>query len=99
MNGMRLSELAPTVWFGASGVRALVADLSPTVVATYARAFIQHLRISGQLAAQTCVVGWDLRPSSPAIDAAVGAALVQDGLQVDWAGQVPTPVSRTRTRI
>jgi phosphomannomutase len=55
--------------------------------------FIQHLRQTEQLPENTshCVVGWDLRPSSPAIAAAVCAGLQQEGLQADWAGCLPTP--------
>ena len=70
---MLLQDIAPTVGFGTSGVRALVSDLTAPVVATYVRVFIGHLRQAGQLREGTrqCVVGWDLRPSSPAIAAAV----------------------------
>ena len=90
---MNLADLAPPVGFGTSGVRALVSGLTAPVVATYVRVFIQHLRQTGQLPAGTnqCVVGWDLRPSSPSIAAAVCAGLQQEGLQADWAGCLPTP--------
>ena len=95
---MFLKDLAPTVGFGTSGVRALVADLTAPVVATYVRVFIQHLRQTGQLSAtmRQCVIGWDLRPSSPAIAAAVCAGLQQEGLQADWAGCLPTPALALR---
>jgi phosphomannomutase len=95
---MFLKDLAPTVGFGTSGVRALVKDLTAPVVATYARVFIQHLRQTGQLPEGTrhCVIGWDLRPSSPAIAAAVCAGLQQEGLQTDWAGCLPTPALALR---
>lgn len=95
---MFLKELAPSVGFGTSGVRALVSDLSAPVVASYVRVFIQHLWQSGQMKPGTtrCVVGWDLRPSSPAIAAAVCAGLHQEGLQCDWAGCVPTPALALR---
>ncbi|WP_439112233.1 phosphomannomutase [Hydrogenophaga sp.] len=90
--------MAPTVGFGTSGVRALVTDLSAHVVASYVRVFIQHLRQTGQMKPGTthCVVGWDLRPSSPAIAAAVCAGLLQEGLECDWAGCVPTPALALR---
>lgn len=95
---MFLKDLAPSVGFGTSGVRALVADLSATVVASYVRVFIQHLRQTGQLKPTTmrCVVGWDLRPSSPDIAAAVCIGLRQEGLEPDWAGCVPTPALALR---
>jgi len=95
---MFLKDLAPSVGFGTSGVRALVADLSATVVVSYVRVFIQHLRQTGQLEPTTmrCVVGWDLRPSSPDIAAAVCLGLRQEGLEPDWAGCVPTPALALR---
>ncbi len=95
---MFLINFAPSVGFGTSGVRALVSDLTPPVVATYVRVFIQHLRQTGQLQASTnhCVIGWDLRPSSPDIAAAVFAGLQQEGLLPDWAGCLPTPALALR---
>jgi phosphomannomutase len=95
---MKLKDIAPAVGFGTSGVRALVSDLTANVVATYVRVFIQHLRQTGQLPAGTrhCVVGWDLRPSSPDIAAAVCAGLQLEGLQADWAGCLPTPALALR---
>jgi len=91
-----LKQFAPNVGFGTSGVRALVNDLTPQVVATYIRAFIQHLRITQQIQSDRCVLGWDLRPSSPQIAAWVAAALVQEGLKIEWAGCVPTPALALR---
>lgn len=86
-----ISQIAPNVAFGISGVRALVSDLSPVAVSAYTQAFVAHLRNSQQLSKPTCVVGWDLRPSSLGIAAVVGAALVEQGIHVEWAGPVPTP--------
>ena len=93
---MTLSEFAPEVGFGTSGVRALVADLNTTVVFAYTRAFISHLRASGQITGDNCVIGWDLRPSSPLIAAAAAAALQAESLKVEWAGLVPTPALALR---
>lgn len=90
-----LQTLAPQVGFGTSGVRALVADLTPSVVWAYTEAFLGHLRQSGQYSGKDCVVAWDLRPSSPAIAATVGAAAAQ-GFDVEWAGPVPTPALALR---
>ena len=91
-----LKTLNPQVGFGTSGVRALVTDLTPELVWTYTRAFVRHLRQSGQLSQAQCVLGWDLRPSSPKIAAAIAAALQFEGLAIDWAGAVPTPALALR---
>jgi phosphomannomutase len=87
---MTLRDAFPAVGFGTSGVRALVADLTPDVVVAYARAFVRHLRACG-VGADACLLGWDLRPSSPAIAAAVAVGLEAEGLRVVVAGPVPTP--------
>ena len=87
---MLLKDYAPAVGFGTSGVRALVEDLTPDVVAAYARAFVQALRSRDQRV-DGCVVGWDLRPSSPSIAAAVCAGLEAEGVQPEIAGPCPTP--------
>lgn len=91
-----LNQFAPDVGFGTSGVRALVSDLTPQVVAAYTRAFIGHLRNTQQLETDSCVLAWDLRPSSPQIASSVAAALLQEGLKIDWAGCVPTPALALR---
>lgn len=96
MSHMRLSELAPNVGFGTSGVRALVTDLQPTVVQAYTCAFVRYLRSSGQMQGTQCVVGWDLRPSSPSIAASVCAALQNERVAVDLAGCLPTPALALR---
>lgn len=96
MSYMRLSEMAPNVGFGTSGVRALVTDLQPAVVQAYTCAFVRHLRSSGQMRGTQCVVGWDLRPSSPLIAASVCAALQNEGLTIDLAGCLPTPALALR---
>ncbi len=78
-------------------MRALVADLTPSVVWAYTQAFLGHLRQSGQYSGKAFVVAWDLRPSSPAIAAAVGAAAAAQGFDVEWAGPVPTPALALRS--
>lgn len=96
---MNINTLAPNVGFGTSGIRALVSDLTSKVVAAYIRAFIQHLRDSQQIQSNRCVLGWDLRPSSPQIAGWVAAVLVQEGLEIDWAGYVPTPALALRALV
>jgi phosphomannomutase len=86
----KLRDAFPSVGFGTSGVRALVTDLGPEVVSSYARAFARHL-LAVDVPKGACLLGWDLRPSSPAIAAAVAAGLEAEGLRVVVAGPVPTP--------
>jgi len=89
---MTLRERFPTVGFGTSGVRALVDDLTPEVVSAYARAFVLALRAAGEPgAAARAWIGWDLRPSSPAIAAAVCAGLEAEGCEPLLVGPTPTP--------
>ena len=51
------------VRFGTSGVRGLVADLTPEVCRAYTLAFLDVLEGAGG----DILIGHDLRPSSPAI--------------------------------
>lgn len=87
---MLLKDYAPAVGFGTSGVRALVSDLTAEVACAYARAFTRALATRG-VRAETCVLGWDLRPSSPDIAAAICAGLEAEGVQPEIAGACPTP--------
>ena len=48
--------------FGTSGLRGLVTELTPDLVASYVRAFVAACPQGSAVH-----VGWDLRPSSPAI--------------------------------
>lgn len=91
-----LKQLAPNVGFGTSGVRALVADLSPTVVWAYTQVFVAHMRQTQAQPITRCVLAWDLRPSSPGLAAAAAAALADLGIQTEWAGPVPTPAMALR---
>jgi len=98
----KLRDAFPSVGFGTSGVRALVADLSPEVVSGYARAFARQVAggASGSPRAgaalpddrPACLVGWDLRPSSPDIAAAVCAGLEAEGVDPAWLDQVFAPI-------
>lgn len=72
--------------FGTSGLRGLVDDLTPILVGNYTRAFLASAAHGGAVH-----VGWDLRPSSPAIAAAVMAAARASGVQVVVCGPLPTP--------
>lgn len=79
---MRSSGVA----FGTSGARGLVADMTPEVCYAYAAAFWQTVG-----AGNRAVIGHDLRPSSPQVAAACAAALADRGVEVVYAGVLPTP--------
>lgn len=92
-----VKELYPAVAFGTSGVRALVADLTDQVVATYVAAFVSRLKSVGMLVSETpVVVGIDLRPSSPRIAATVCRTVQYLGYPVEYLGSLPTPALALR---
>src|SRR3546814_5300066 len=69
--------------------RGLVDDLSDEACAAFVLAFGS---VAGQLFDfGRIAVGWDLRPSSPRIAAAVMAAVRAAGLKAEWCGMLPTP--------
>jgi phosphomannomutase len=75
------------VQFGTSGARGLVANMSDEVCYAYAQAFLRAVAP----AADTVVLGHDLRPSSPAIAAACARAVRDAGKEVLFVGALPTP--------
>ena len=72
--------------FGTSGLRGLVAELTPDLVAAYTEAFLAVCPVGTGLH-----VGRDLRPSSPRIAGDVIAAAVRSGVGVHDCGALPTP--------
>ncbi|NVK58192.1 MAG: phosphomannomutase [Alteromonadaceae bacterium] len=72
--------------FGTSGLRGLVVELTPNLIADYTRAFLAACPTGGAVH-----VGWDLRPSSPDIAAVVMATARAEGIVVKTAGALPTP--------
>ncbi|OOY18433.1 phosphomannomutase [Thioclava sp. DLFJ5-1] len=72
--------------FGTSGLRGLVTELTDALVTDYTRAFI-----SACPQGEAVHVGWDLRPSSPAIAETVIAAIRAAGLTAIREGALPTP--------
>ena len=72
--------------FGTSGLRGLVTELTPNLVAAHVQAFIRACPVGTGL-----FVGRDLRPSSPAITDMVAKAAQAAGLAVTDCGDVPTP--------
>lgn len=77
--------------FGTSGVRGLVVDLVGQPARRYVTAFLRHLQASGQMQAGRVLVGYDLRPSSPAIAEDCLAAIASAGFEPVDCGAVPTP--------
>ncbi len=78
--------------FGTSGIRGLETELTDQACSRLARAFIRHFRsVSGNQAPQKCIIGGDLRRSTPRILAAVAKGLSQEGITALDAGILPTP--------
>ncbi|KAJ57384.1 phosphomannomutase [Actibacterium mucosum KCTC 23349] len=71
--------------FGTSGLRGLVTELTPDLVADYVHAFLTIVDCD------TLFVGRDLRPSSPDIAASVTDAALQAGVDVVDCGALGTP--------
>ncbi|MCI2401170.1 phosphomannomutase [Aliiroseovarius subalbicans] len=72
--------------FGTSGLRGLVSELTPGLISSYVRAFLESCPHGGGV-----YVGWDLRPSSPDIANAVIDTVRAAGLEAVNCGPVPTP--------
>jgi phosphomannomutase len=72
--------------FGTSGLRGLVTELTPALVADHVRAFLAACDPGPAVH-----IGWDLRPSSPAIADVVLRTLSQEGVPAVVAAAVPTP--------
>lgn len=76
--------MAPS--FGTSGLRGLVTELTPALVARYVQAFLAACPHGGSL-----YVGRDLRPSSPRIAQDVIEAAQAVGIDTVDCGDLPTP--------
>lgn len=74
------------VKFGTSGLRGLVAEMTPALVRQHVAAFLETCDTGDRL-----YVGQDLRPSSPRIARDVMAAARAVGVDVVACGAVPTP--------
>lgn len=77
--------------FGTSGVRGLVVDLEGQPARRYVAAFLKHLQASHQMTGGRVLVGYDLRPSSPAIARDCFQAIAAAGFEPVACGAVPTP--------
>lgn len=89
MTVLTLQDMATQsgVAFGTSGARGKVVDMTPELCHAYTTAFIRAVAP----AANTIVLGHDLRPSSPGIAAACMAAIQSLGIEVIYGGALPTP--------
>ncbi|NOZ32518.1 MAG: mannose-1-phosphate guanylyltransferase/mannose-6-phosphate isomerase [Alphaproteobacteria bacterium] len=76
--------------FGTSGLRGPVGAFTQNDVAVATIAFLDHLRAHGHRFDQL-VIGWDRRPSSPAIARYCADAARSTGIGVLSAGIAPTP--------
>ncbi len=72
--------------FGTSGLRGLVVEMTPALLADHVRAFAAACDCGGRI-----LIGRDLRPSSPAIAAVVAAAAQEAGLATVDCRDLPTP--------
>ena len=72
--------------FGTSGLRGLVTELTPKLIADHVRAFLRACPVGTGL-----YVGRDLRPSSPDISKMIQDAAVLEGIPVVDCGETPTP--------
>ena len=89
MRQFRLDDLMECsgVCFGTSGARGLVTEMTDEVCYAYTLAFLQSVASS----ADKVIIGHDLRPSSPKITKACAAAISDAGMEVSYAGALPTP--------
>ncbi len=85
---MKVSEIeismAPK--FGTSGLRGLVSELTPELIADYTLAFLSSCDTGGRI-----WIGHDLRASSPAFSQVIADTAFKAGVEVILAGPVPTP--------
>lgn len=79
--------------FGTSGLRGLVVELTPALVADHVRAFAASCETGGRIC-----VGRDLRPSSAAVAAETICAVRSMGLAAVDCGEVPTPALALEAR-
>lgn len=80
------------VAFGTSGARGRVAAMTPEVCYAYTRAFLQHQEACGDaVSGGDVAIAGDLRPSTPAIMAAVALAVRDAGYVPVNCGFIPSP--------
>lgn len=78
--------------FGTSGLRGLASILAGKPAFTYTYAFVLMLLKRGDVAeGDVCMIGRDLRASSPEIAGICAAAIAEAGLKPVDCGDLPTP--------
>ncbi|MBF0494674.1 MAG: hypothetical protein HQL28_06045, partial [Candidatus Omnitrophica bacterium] len=83
--------------FGTSGLRALVTDMTDMEVYINTRGFIKFLKAEGEAQEGDFIsIAGDRRDSTPRIMTAVAKAILDEGLQVDFCGLVPSPAVAIR---
>jgi phosphomannomutase len=83
--------------FGTSGLRGLVTELSDDICFAYTIAFLKYMQADQAItAANTLLIGYDLRASSPRIAAACVAAARHLAVTVENCGTLPTPALALR---
>ncbi|WP_036303350.1 phosphomannomutase [Methylotenera sp. L2L1] len=78
------------VRFGTSGLRGLVEQMNDELCYAYVAAFL-HTVVGSLGTDKRVVLGHDLRPSSPGIANACAKAIIDSGMEVLYAGELPTP--------
>lgn len=75
--------------FGTSGVRGLVVEMTDRECYLYAKAFVRYLK--EKVTPTSIALAGDYRSSTMRIVKAVAFAIKEEGLVVDFCGNIPTP--------
>lgn len=75
--------------FGTSGLRGLVTEMTDQECYLYAKAFVQYLKKKS--ASTSVALAGDYRSSTQRIMEAVAFAIGEEGLKIDFCGNIPTP--------
>ncbi len=77
---------------GTSGLRANADKMTDREVGINTRGFLKYeMAEDGVQSGTPVALACDLRPSSPRISQAAGQAILDEGLKVQWLGELPTP--------
>ncbi|MFA5857371.1 MAG: hypothetical protein WC867_08465 [Candidatus Pacearchaeota archaeon] len=78
--------------FGTSGLRGPDSELTDLQIYISTKGFLNFLIKSGINNFSKVALAGDFRPSTPRISIAIATALIENGLEIDYCGKVPTPV-------
>src|SRR5690606_12405170 len=87
----RMIDMTDSLKFGTSGLRGLAVKLQGQAARRYVTAFIRHLQSILGDAPREVFLGFDYRPSSPAIAEDCGVSIAAAGLIPVNCGALPTP--------